>query len=146
MKTFSNLENQITWTRINNCVNGNPRYVCHFLSILSDDYKRECNDIPSEYQEALRIAKTLGGKKYHNKQFGGGIVFSEYNLIDLTSRILVETGKAIECNRQPNAYELKMGNGATHYRTFMKSDITNSKGELKKWFKCPSDKLNYSTK
>jgi hypothetical protein len=55
------------FTRINNDINGNPRYVIHFLQ-LSNDYTR-----------ALYLAKQLGGKKFHNKQYGGGIVFQSYN-------------------------------------------------------------------
>jgi hypothetical protein len=39
------------------------------------------------YEDALAIAKTLGGKKFHNKQYGGGIVFQCYNLPDLCKRI-----------------------------------------------------------
>jgi hypothetical protein len=54
------------FTRIKNDVNGNPRHACHFLMFSRN------------YAEALAIAKTLGGKKFHNKQYGGGIVFQEY--------------------------------------------------------------------
>ena len=54
--------------RVNNDVNGNPRYVFHFL-YLADNYN-----------EALKIAKKIGGKKFHNKQYGGGIVIQSYNL------------------------------------------------------------------
>ena len=39
------------------------------------------------YEDALAIAKTLGGKKFHNKQYGGGIVFQCYSLPDLCKRI-----------------------------------------------------------
>ena len=54
--------------RINNDVNGNPRYVLHY--ILIDN----CT-----YNEALSKCRQLGGKKFNNKQFGGGIVFQCYN-------------------------------------------------------------------
>ena len=51
-------------TRIDNDVNGNPRYVFHFLALAD------------RYAEAVTVAKKLiGGKKFHNKQYGGGIVF-----------------------------------------------------------------------
>ena len=66
---------QIDFTRINNDVNGNPRYVCHFLNI-SD-----------EYNDALKLAKTLGCRKFNNKQYGGGIVFSSYNITNLQTNI-----------------------------------------------------------
>ncbi len=29
----------IDWTRISNDINGNPRYVCHFLQVLPDYIK-----------------------------------------------------------------------------------------------------------
>lgn len=58
-------------TRINNDVNGNPRYVLHYLALAGS------------YSEALCIARERGGRKFCNKQFGGGIVFQEYNAADL---------------------------------------------------------------
>ena len=59
------------FTRINNDVNGNPRYVFHFLH-LSKDYAR-----------AVKLAnKHLGGRKYHTKTYGGGIVIQSYELRD----------------------------------------------------------------
>lgn len=54
--------------RVENDVNGNPRYVIHFL------------DVSDNYNEALSQARKIGGKKYRAKWFGGGIVFSSYNL------------------------------------------------------------------
>lgn len=58
----------IDWTRIDNDSNGNPRYVCHSLVI------HEC------YVTAVKLANKIGGRKYHNKQYGGGIVFQSYNI------------------------------------------------------------------
>ena len=60
----------INFKRIRNDVNGNPRYVFRFLRLADN------------YEEALKIAKKIGGKKFHNKQFGGGIVIQSYNLED----------------------------------------------------------------
>jgi hypothetical protein len=54
------------FTKIKHDVNGNPRHVLHFIHISRN------------YDEALFICKKLGGKKFHNKQYGGGIVFQEY--------------------------------------------------------------------
>jgi hypothetical protein len=56
------------FTRVNNDINGNPRYVCHFLQI-ADTYER-----------ALYLGRKIGGRKFHNKQFGGGIAFQSYNI------------------------------------------------------------------
>ena len=72
IKILENMKNQIEFTRIDNDYNGNPRYVCHFLNIAND------------YDEALKIAKTIGGKKFH----GGGIVFQSYNIRHIAKRIL----------------------------------------------------------
>lgn len=71
------MKNTIDFTRINNDVNGNPRYVCHFLNLLKDD---EGDNIDQRYNIALQRAKQIGGKKYHTKTYGGGIVFQSYNL------------------------------------------------------------------
>lgn len=51
------------WHRIKSDINGNSRHVIHFLSIDKD------------FNKALKIANKLGGRKYHNKSYGGGIVF-----------------------------------------------------------------------
>ena len=63
------------FTRINNDTNGNPRFVIHYLQ-LADSYER-----------ALYLSRQLGGKKFHNKQYGGGIVFQSYNTDKLKKRI-----------------------------------------------------------
>ena len=62
--------------RIDNCINGNPRYIIHFLSIADT------------YQDAINIAKQIGGKKYRAKWFGGGIVFSSYNVAEDLKQII----------------------------------------------------------
>ena len=63
------------FTRINNDTNGNPRYVVHYLQ-MADTYER-----------ALYLGRKLGGRKFHNKQFGGGIAFQSYNTDKLAERI-----------------------------------------------------------
>jgi len=77
----------INFTRINNDINGNPRYVCHFLNLLSDK-EQESYNVSEKYALALKKAKTIGGKKYHTKSYGGGIVFQSYNIADLEKSIL----------------------------------------------------------
>jgi hypothetical protein len=67
------------YIRINNDVNGNPRYVFHFLNFLSDK-EMDVLDVTQKYDFALKKVKKLGGKKYHNKSYGGGIVFQSYNI------------------------------------------------------------------
>lgn len=63
------------FTRINNDINGNPRFVVHFLQ-LADTYER-----------ALYLGRQLGGRKFHNKQYGGGIAFQSYNTDQLAEKI-----------------------------------------------------------
>ena len=58
----------VGYVRINNDVNGNPRYVIHFLAVADD------------YIEAVNISRKIGGKKYRGKDFGGGIVIQSYSL------------------------------------------------------------------
>lgn len=72
-------ENKIEFTRINNDVNGNPRYVVHFLQLNTREELDSVEYIPNKYELALKRAHKLGGRKFHNKQYGGGIVFQSYN-------------------------------------------------------------------
>ena len=55
------------FTRIKYDINGNPRYVTSWLGFGF-----------RSYNQAVKAANTLGGRKYSNKQFGGGIVFQAY--------------------------------------------------------------------
>ena len=70
--------------RIDNDVNGNPRYVTHFLNVPIDG---EGLSISEKYALACKKAKAIGGKRYHTKKFGGGIVFQSYNTNDLINEI-----------------------------------------------------------
>ena len=55
--------------RINNDVNGNPRFVIHWV------------DVPgaANYQDAVYRMKKISAKKYRAKWYGGGIVFTSYS-------------------------------------------------------------------
>ena len=78
------MENTIyNWKRLNNDVNGNPRFAVHFFTLLKDNEKTVSN-----YALAVKRANKIGGKKYHNKQFGGGIVFTSYSLQETETYIL----------------------------------------------------------
>ena len=77
-------------TRLNNDVNGNPRYAIHFLKLNTRAEKNRTfkNYSTTElYDIAVKRAKQLGGKRYHNKQYGGGIVFQSYNTTKLLDHI-----------------------------------------------------------
>jgi len=87
---------QDDFTRIKNDANGNPRYVCHFLNFCTakdDDVKPW--DISAKYELALSRARKMGGRKFHNKQYGGGVVFQCYELRTLCEDIN-KAMKAIE--------------------------------------------------
>jgi hypothetical protein len=92
---LTTMKTSIDFTRINNDVNGNPRYVCHFLSLLSTKEQDEISSkarpfqsINDMYREAVNKARTIGGRKYTAKNYGGGIVFQSYNIADLEKSIL----------------------------------------------------------
>ena len=69
--------------RINNDINGNPRFVFHFLAFLGT----ETGSILERYQIALKKSRRLGGKAYKGKDFGGGIVLQSYNIQETIQRI-----------------------------------------------------------
>lgn len=80
---------RITFKKITSTQLGSPRYVCHFLHLLTQD---ELNGIgiaiTERYAVAVRRAHKIGGKKYHTGDYGGGIVFTSiYNTGDLASNI-----------------------------------------------------------
>lgn len=83
------MKTKIEFTRINNDVNGNPRYVCHFLNFIPEG--KTCQDfggISEAYKKAVKNANNIGGRKYNTKSYGGGIVFQSYNIQNLESIIL----------------------------------------------------------
>ena len=81
-----------TVTRVNNDSNGNPRIVIHWLELLGceslsqwDAERQVINGIAEKglsYNLAQSIASNAGFKKYHNKQYGGGLVVQCYNTQD----------------------------------------------------------------
>jgi hypothetical protein len=94
----------IDFTRINNDVNGNPRYVCHFLSIISEADRVKAEEMEKSvkpfqfsishlYAIAIKKANKIGGRKYHTKNYGGGIVFQSFNVNDLEKTIIELSNK-----------------------------------------------------
>lgn len=53
--------------------------VVHFLAFITRKEMGKSGDewipVSKKYAIALKRANALGGRKFHNKQFGGGIVF-----------------------------------------------------------------------
>lgn len=79
---------QIEFTRINNDVNGNPRYCIHFLDLLSHEQRYSNQTVQQKFTLALNKAKTIGGKTYRGKDMGGMIVFQSYSTPTLTKNIV----------------------------------------------------------
>lgn len=75
---IAEIYNNIHFYRVNNDVNGNPRYVVHFLDFIKED--ENINDVLKEYQIAKARAKKCGFREFRNKSFGGGFVTTCYDL------------------------------------------------------------------
>lgn len=74
-KEQSNPKNEKDFISITNDKYGNARCVCHFLEFIGD----KDSNLPAEnlYSLAIARAKLFNGKKYNNKNYGGGIVFDK---------------------------------------------------------------------
>lgn len=77
------------FTKIKHDINGNPRYVIHFLQCLPDRIRSDYQTmtISEKYKYACKLMNKIGGKKFHNKQYGGGIVFQSCSLDDTIRHI-----------------------------------------------------------
>jgi hypothetical protein len=75
-------------------INGNPRYVCHYSNLLTEQEKQSdlsiwatSHGVSERYARAIERAHKIGGRKYHTKAYGGGIVFQSYSLKELEQSI-----------------------------------------------------------
>jgi len=74
----------ITFYKIKPDAYGNPRYLVHY------------NDLGTSYDDALKLAKAIGGAKYRGHDYGyQGIAFQSYNL-EYTASKIKEARKAIK--------------------------------------------------
>ena len=89
------MSNPLSLTRIKNDTNGNPRYVAHFLAIDVHGWQSNIG-LSDRYSIAVSLAKRIGGKRFHNKQFGGGIVFQSYCTGELMESINRIAGKSFD--------------------------------------------------
>lgn len=74
------------FTRIANDINGNPRYVFHFLNFITEQESQGLT-LDQKYNLAVKKAKKIGGKIYRGKRFGGGIVFQSYNILETINKV-----------------------------------------------------------
>ena len=75
-ETYKINGNDIQVTRIDNDINGNPRFVVHYLSLGLQEY------------ESTKQTRAVGLRRYKAKQYGGGFVFSSYNMRHDLTRII----------------------------------------------------------
>lgn len=81
MSNYKLFGDDVTVDRVNNDSNGNPRYVIHFLNV-SRKLRDELGELIAHNDLYIMsvLASGKGFKKFHNKQYGGGIVFQSYNV------------------------------------------------------------------
>ena len=60
------------------------------------------------------------------------------------SNNIPKSNDSIEYHRKPTAYEIKFGEGATHYKSFDKFYCTDINDNIKKRVICPIDGLTYT--
>ena len=90
---FGNREPEVELPRVkhvNNDQYGNPRYVAHWHSVLSE---KEYDD-KRTYEYAIRKANKVGGRRFNNRQYGGGIVFygNEDAVIEKVMKLAMQEG------------------------------------------------------
>ena len=80
MRKIETPENMPDIWQIDCDVNGNSRYVVHYLAIPYGEYSGASILDYREHQirHVEHARKSLHGKRYRARQFGGGIVFQAY--------------------------------------------------------------------
>ena len=88
----------LTFTRAPSDTNGNPRYVVHFLNMLT---REECDadSLTNRYAIACKRANSIGGRKYSNRRYGGGIVFQSYSIDETAKHISRVTGRTFKAEQ-----------------------------------------------
>lgn len=102
------------FTRIDNDVNGNPRYVLHFLHLLTQA-EREAKYSTHGGRYALAVARgnDAGGRKYHNRSYGGGVVFQSYSVPELCAHLNDMMQKRERIENAGAVAEITTGKGVT---------------------------------
>ena len=67
LATSDQTANIVTFKRIKHDTNGNPRHVTSW-----------CGFGFKSYDQAVKAANSIGGSRFNNKSFGGGLVFQSY--------------------------------------------------------------------
>ena len=87
MKSYKNNKSIVTTKhgviqvfKVPSNANGHPRYVVHFLDMLPSDRKRPPHSLISELDYNIKLFNSVGLNKYRAKWFGGGLVFTSFNV------------------------------------------------------------------
>lgn len=87
----------LTFTRVPSDACGNPRYVVHFRKLNTraelDRTGPEWIPVSDKYALACKRANSIGGRRYHTKRYGGGIVFQSYSIDETAAAISRVTGR-----------------------------------------------------
>lgn len=76
---------------------GNPRFVVHYLSFSNLDPDPECmaggleEIVAMQERYIANVRHAVGGKRYRGRDFGGGVVFTSYNVRDTLRHALAQT-------------------------------------------------------
>lgn len=87
---------KLSWTYNREHITGDDRFILHFLNLNTEwEVNTDQLTIGRKYLIALSRGKLLGGKKFNNMQYGGGIIFrvSKMNLPLLEQKIIEMTGQ-----------------------------------------------------
>ena len=93
-QTFTIDGTDITVYRTTSDYYGNPRFIVHYLSFTNLDPDPECmasgiDEIVSMQNRYIdNVRHAVGGKRYRGRDFGGGIVFSSYNVRETLAHAL----------------------------------------------------------
>ena len=71
--TFADDITENDFMRINSDINGNGRMVIHFLRCCPKSWLADYS--ADTYAKVTKLMNKIGGRKYHNNSYGGGIVF-----------------------------------------------------------------------
>nr|DAI64404.1 MAG TPA: hypothetical protein [Caudoviricetes sp.] len=74
VRELDSVEGVRVW-QIDNDVNGNCRYVVHFLDLVKPNYDDSRPFYMTQPEDFSRACQHIHGKRYRAKWFGGGIVF-----------------------------------------------------------------------
>lgn len=86
------------YKRINNDINGNPRYLFHYSEFLSETDRKNyplvadltfkvMDNLDARHRIALKKARAIGGRVYRGKYIGGGIVVQSFNIGETIKQI-----------------------------------------------------------